>query len=735
MTANRVPAPAAPRSAAAAAVLTPKDIFGMLRRHIWLMISMAILGLVIGGAAWYLLKEYAPKYTAQTYIKVLPPIEKDPMIIGGGLVGRDLQYGHRSTIAALLTEQITLQQLVDRDKIQETEWFKNFGEIKAISILKAVWDLKKRFKAQALRDAEFVLVSMTCGDKKESALIVNEMVQLFLSSQGGSKRKELTERLAGFKSQKGSIQQELYYAEDALAEVRRASGFSNLGELRFQHTITQRLNNLEIQQNLLAPRIKQIQATIEILEEQAVGPITEQIARQIEYDPIMLRLGQQLTSLETSLSSRLIKFGENHRVVREIQELINATEDEKQRRKIEIAQQIRQSNLQGAQDELVIMLSRLEELQRLREEASAEQKRLDDARIEYEKRLKIRDERRDRLDEVKKTIEQLEVMHKDPQTPKVQFVAPAQEPLKVSSPKWKLYFSGGPVFGFLAGVALAFLIELLNDLVRTPRDIAKFLRIPLLGLIPDAAEDQQLQDVDLCHVVRQAPYSIVSEAYRRFRTNLKLFEFAKSSKAFLVTSGMAGDGRTSVAVNLATAFAAENKKVLLVDANFWRPNLHIIFPKPQAEQQAEFGLGTLLTGLCGYREVVRPSGIEGFDIIDAGPLPSNPSELLSGPQMEQMIKHQRQSYDYVIVDGPPILLVSGTKSLAKLVDGTILVFNAGATRRGAAVRIIRELRQVNATVVGCVLFAARPMKGGYFKEQFRFYQEYQKPQLELAQSI
>jgi Mrp family chromosome partitioning ATPase len=101
--------------------------------------------------------------------------------------------------------------------------------------------------------------------------------------------------------------------------------------------------------------------------------------------------------------------------------------------------------------------------------------------------------------------------------------------------------------------------------------------------------------------------------------------------------------------------------------------------------------------------------------------------------MEELIKEQRESYDYVIIDGPPVLVVSDAKVLATFVDGTVLVFNAGATRKGAAQRTIRELKEVNATIVGCVLFAVKAMKGGYFQEQFKSYMKYQK--LQLARTI
>ena len=728
---NRTAAPAGPRPAAAAA-LTPKEIVGILRRHILLMVSLTILGFMVGGTAWYFLRKYLPKYTAVTLIKVLPPVQKDPMVIRGAQVHRDIAYGHRLSLVSLMTQQNTLRSLIDRAKIQETEWFKQFGDIKSESIIKAFKDLKKHFRANAQRDGDYIVLSMICGNKTEAALIVNEMLDLFLHSQGSAMRADVTVKLAGLEGQRVRVQRDLNAADDSLDEVRRRWGFANLERGSFRHTITEKLRDLELQQNNLVMQIREVQASIETLRRQAMGPISEQVQvqRQIENDPIVLNLAQQLASLQAALASRLTKFGENHRVVQEMQELINATKEERLIRKEQIAQLVRQANLRNAQDGLVMLQSRLEELERLRQETTAKERELDAARVQYSQRIVIRDERRAMLDSIKKQVDAYKIVHDDPETPKVQFAGYAPEPMEMSSPKWRIYFLGGIMFGFMTGVGLAFLIELLNDLVRTPRDVARFLRIPLLGVIPDAAEDEQAHDVELCHVVRQAPYSIISESYRRLRTNFKLSGSAQSARALLVTSGAAGDGKTAVAVNLAATFVAENKKVLLIDANFRRPSLHSIFPSPQPQpEQSDFGLSTLLAGLCGYQEIIRQSGIEGLSLIESGPLPPNPAELLGGELMEQLIKRQRESYDYVIVDGPPVLLVSDAKVLTKLVDGTVLVFNAAATRRGAAVRTIRELREVDTTITGCVLLAVRAMKGGYFHEQFKSYQKYQELQL------
>ncbi len=727
-----------PRPGAPTQTITPKEIVGILRRHIWLIVSMTILGFTIGGAAWFLLLRYMPKYTAQTFIRVLPPIEKDPMTIGGTQVHKDIQYGSRLSMAALMKQQSTLQQLIDRDKVKQTKWFKRFGEIEEKRIKKSVRDLEKNLGASAQRDADTIIVSMTCGDSKEASLIVNEMVELFIISQGSSKKRDISKKLTGFESQRNRVQRDLNQAEDALEQVRKQYGFIDLEEKRFVPVIEQKLAMLEGQKEELALTIGQLRASIERLAAQAAGPINVQIEHEIEYDPLMSSLANQIATQEASLAGMLTRFGENHRVIRQFQEQINETKIKRQTRKIEIAEQTRTSTLMSAQDGLIILRSSFEEMEKRRSETEARKNELDLARVQFKKRAMRRDERKEMLDSVIEQIEKLKILHDDPETPKVQFLGYAPEPLRVSSPKWQIFFPGGIILGLMAGVGLAFLIELLNDLVRTPRDISRYLHIPLLGVIPDADEDDNIHEVDPCHIVRQAPYSIITESYRRFRTNLKLSDSSRSSKVLLVSSGKARDGKTSVAVNLASTFVAENKKVLLIDTNFWRPSLHKLFPvngssdEFDANDHADIGLSNLLNRHNTYQEVIRSTDVEGLDIIDSGPLPFNPAELISGPQIKELIEAQRNKYDYIIVDGPPVLLVSDVKMLASMVDGTILVFNVNTTRRGAAQRTIRELREVNANIAGCVLLAVKAMKGGYFAEQLKSHMEYQK--LQLARS-
>ena len=714
--------------------LTPKEIFDMLRRHMLLIVILTICGLIAGGVSWALLRKYAPKYTARTLVEVLPPIDSDPTQFRGIQVNKDIQYNYRVSIAALMKQESMLMALLGRDKVTETNWYNKFGETSAKKSQGAFRNLEEHLGVSPSRESNFVSVSMTCGNPKEAALIVNQMVDLFVNTYGGTKIGEAREKLAVYTQRKQQIQRDLDEESNRLDAVRRnmPEGFTDLEERQYRDTSTLRFDKLQSEEDILALNISQLRGTIKSLERQATGPINEQVKNLIETDPIMVTLAQQKALQQSVLAGQLAKFGENHREVQRIQERINEIEARREMRRKEIAEQVRRSNLANAQDQLVALMQRWEELQARKKTARKQKEDMDTNRVIYERRLKRRDELQAMLEDINKNIEKQSIIVNDPETAKVKKVGDAPVPRTISSPRWELFFPGGTFLGFVLGLGLALLAEFLNDLVRTPRDISRHLNIPLLGVIPDADEDGQVRDIDLCHVVRQAPYSIISESYRRLRTNFELSDKQKSSKVILLGCGMPGEGNTTVAVNLASVLASEGKKLLLIDANFRRPSLENVFSvndKKESIQKARKGLGDLLTGKATLEDVIMNSPVQNVDVICAGTIPSHPAELLGTRRMEELIELQREHYDYIIIDGPPVLLVSDAKILANLADGVMLVFNAGSTHRGAAQRTVRELQAVHTNILGCVLCAVKSLKGGYFREQFKIYKRYHQMQL------
>ena len=276
---GRMAWPAGPRSPAAAS-LTAKEVIGILRRHVLLIIFLTVLGLGAGGGIWKLLQIRFPRYTAKTFIQVLPPTETDPMTIGSVQLQKDILYGHRQSIANLIKQQSTLEDLLERDKVKETKWFSSFDGNRR----KAVNYLDKYFGAYADRDSEFVQISMTCSAAKEAADIVNEMLSLFLATRGDTEQQEISKKLNGLEEQRKRVQSELDAANKGLDDIRTAYNLTDIEEpigRYFQHTITIRLNDLELKKNELDLAIKQLEADIGNLQKLATGPINEQIEDQI----------------------------------------------------------------------------------------------------------------------------------------------------------------------------------------------------------------------------------------------------------------------------------------------------------------------------------------------------------------------------------------------------------------------------------------------------------------------
>ncbi|MFA6185627.1 MAG: polysaccharide biosynthesis tyrosine autokinase [Phycisphaerae bacterium] len=708
--------------------ITPKEILDILRRHMFLIIMMTILGAVVGVGLWFVLRKVAPKYTARTYIEVLSPGQSDPTIIGSPLAGKDIAYEFRFSKAALIKQQNMLQELIRRDAIKETRWFKSFND----DIANIIKDLEDNFGAVPDRNSSYILVSMTCGDPKEAALIVNEMVDLFIKSQKTNAETEAGQKLRELGLQENELRDKLRSITTSLDDIRRTTGITQLetgGEgTDFRHTVTQKLASLEVEKTKVEADMEQIKASVANFEERTT--VSEVVQRDTENDQVVMQLMERISSYEAELARKQTNLGENHREVQQLRELLRQTIAEKDVRSNAKSQQIRNSDVTLAKDQLALLTNRLAKLQELRDKTENEQRDLDNARSQYDQFVSDREETKTKLFDVQAQISKYNLIKQDAESSKVKAIGPAPEPLEISSPKLLIFAPGGTFLGFMLGIGLAFLIELLNDLIRTPSDVMKFVNIPLLGMVVHKNLDAATKKADMWTVARLLPFSIMSECYRQLKANLRLSAQIDSQKVIFVASGNAEEGRTTVAANMATIFASGDNRVLFIDANFRRPTSHRIFPGSDEIGELDIhneGLNGYLTGLHSIEQTIRSTGLEGIDVIDSGALPENPAELLGGSKMTELIKYAQGHYDRVIIDGPP-MLVSDAKALASQADGTILVFNAAITRRGTAKRIVRELKENNTNILGAVLLGVRLLKGGYFHELFESYREYQVAQ-------
>lgn len=200
-------------------------------------------------------------------------------------------------------------------------------------------------------------------------------------------------------------------------------------------------------------------------------------------------------------------------------------------------------------------------------------------------------------------------------------------------------------------------------------------------------------------LIADNPTSIVSEQIRTIRTNIQFSMIDRNVNTISVTSATPGSGKTTISSNLAGAFAAQGKQVLLVDTDMRKPTVHRVF---RVENHP--GLTNLLTDRSlGLDSVTRQSYVPGLNYITCGIIPPNPSELLQSNRMNELIQEMKAAYDLVIFDNPPLLAVTDAQIMATKVDGTIVVIPQGKTKKNELEQAAELLERVNANVLGTVL--------------------------------
>ena len=229
-------------------------------------------------------------------------------------------------------------------------------------------------------------------------------------------------------------------------------------------------------------------------------------------------------------------------------------------------------------------------------------------------------------------------------------------------PKRLLIILVGMILGFIVGIALAFLRAFLDDTLKTAEDIDKLTNIPLYGAVPQRKD--------------KTTRSQFEEAMRVLRTNLQFVGGAKKSKIVALTSSISGEGKTTIAVALSKIIAATGKKVIVVDLDMRRSRMHEEF-----NISNKVGGSSILSGHNTLEGVIQVEVEENLDVITAGPKPPNPSELLVTLGFDELIEKLSASYDYIILDTPPIGLVTDAMILLKMADVGLIVTRANYSKK------------------------------------------------------
>jgi Mrp family chromosome partitioning ATPase/uncharacterized protein involved in exopolysaccharide biosynthesis/cell division protein FtsN len=324
----------------------------------------------------------------------------------------------------------------------------------------------------------------------------------------------------------------------------------------------------------------------------------------------------------------------------------------------------------------------------------------------------------------------------------VSIVRPATDPKEPPSTDRFNTVLVGALLGLMLGLVLAFVQETLDTSIGTIEDVESYLQVPVIGIVPHIDVRETVQrlverrpalariEPELLHshallITHFDPKSPVAEAYRTIRTNLQFIRMERAAKVLVFTSPTLQEGKTTTIVNVALTMAQNGQRTLLVGANMRRPSLHRFFGI-----EREPGLSDILVGHANWRDCIRTvadiimgrfemedimasPGLDNLHIIESGPIPANPSELLSSPAMATFLREVREEYDVVLIDTPPVLPVTDSAIVAGQTDGVVLVYQAGKVGRIVLKRAKAHLESARGTVLGVVLNDVQSEIAGY----------------------
>jgi len=305
----------------------------------------------------------------------------------------------------------------------------------------------------------------------------------------------------------------------------------------------------------------------------------------------------------------------------------------------------------------------------------------------------------------------------------IQLVDPVRPPSRPFKPNNKRNVMTGVLVGLVSAIGLSLLAHSVDGRIRTYEDVDA-LGLPLLSGVPHMKRNSRRHALP---VVQADPHSIGAEAFRNLRASLKLQPRARTATTLLVTSTAPGEGKSLVAANLSIAFASNNERTLLIDADMYHPVQHQLFRAP-----FEKGLSLFLTNSAPLDEIVQKTNIPNLDVITVGELPDNPAELLGSARLQALLQEVGEQYQRIVIDSPPVTGVSDPLVLLPLVQGVVFVVGFGKIRREIVTRTMQRLRECEAPLLGVVLNNIDLQSHAHYYYPYRYSYSYQRRKRDLV---
>lgn len=576
---------------------------------------------------------------------------------------------------------------------------------------------------EQLKQSRLIKVSFTHTNPEIAALIANGVSEQYKKYNSAKKSKRFDDTSDWLRKSTRDLETQMQKAEQELANYTRTHG----------------IFNTEGKEDLTATKLSH-------LHDQAMRAETDRLIKQSLYEEVRqgrvdrlpeafsnlatAELQKKLSELTVAAAQLSARFGPENPKVSEVKLQVDALQKEILQTRGQLADRLQADFERAVRDEasLKSALSRAK-AEAVQQNQTAIQFNILKQNVETAKALYT--------DFLQKT-RQADVERVQQDTNNVNIAEPARVP---GGPIGPLRFRAvllAFVLSLAGSIGLVFLLDHLDNTIKTVEDVSRYVRLPALGVIPaidtttgrriSGRRKQALGGVQSNKQVSPAARvfsqlsspkesSSVAEAYRMLRTSILLASAGQPPKTVLVTSSQPGEGKTTTAVNTGICLSQLGATVLLIDADLRRPRIHKIFGVNHRR-----GLSNYLSSNIPLRSVIQPTGIPNLYLLASGIVPPNSAELLSSEKMRYMLGKLSAHFDHILIDSPPIGSVTDPVILSRQVDGVMLIVHGGKSSREMVVHARQELANVGAKIFGVVLNNVNMQRDGYDYYYYRRYQ-------------
>ena len=693
------------------------DILFVLRHYRWLIIIGSLLGLVVGMALYVSLRIARPQYSGSMTFLVQPPPNILQNVQGGAVPASAEETGRfiRLQMSLLANDDFVDGQILKQTDIVSTRWY-------ALAKGRAKMALRSAMVITPVAGTDLFKVTMTIPQREEVAVILNAIASVYLKEVENRNNRDIEESTRNLSEARSSQEAEVARKRASLEEYKVKHDINTMAStqsisLAALGSLYTELTRMQIEYVSAEKQVKSIMDEVQKPDYKLPLELQQQM---VDGDPVVRSLDNDRLALERELDVSLKSYSPDHPVVKNIRNRIEAVNKQLKEIRDDLTAKVKTRQVANAQSSLSGLSERMTEIKRRHDAKQDEIRDLD----RYLSKFRQMEVDASKSDDLLRDIDnrlQIEKLKQSVPVIRVKQWQKASEPKadEMTSPTMATYLPTGFAAGLVISFALAYLLELTNTRVRTPRDITRNLQLPLLGFVPDQIDDDLLTG-DLSTSIRTSPSSMIAESFRQIRGRVTAHS-ETPPRTILVSSISPGGGATTVASNLANGLALNGRRVLLVDANFYRPGISAIYPNLPA-----VGFSDVLTDPSKVDSSIAVSpDLPSLSIMGPGSMAASASaQLLDSNICRDVIERLKSKYDMVILDGAPLSLVSDSLSLAAKVDGVIAVVRAGRITRGTVARVREQLRQVRAQLLGVVLNAAQTQSAGYFKENYQTFYRY-----------